>query len=196
MLFAALVSSIISNVPTCAVFMAIGLDFLNLYDNEEDKKKTGRVFMIAIPIASMIGGMMTPAGSSINLIAIGLLEAYNGSTISFVEWMLAGVPLALVLLPLAWFLIIKIYKPVEVSTEKIKDFSIKMDIPSKITGKEIKTLIIAGTMLILWVLSSWFSFFNVMVIALLGCVVLFLPGIDVLKVDVFLKKIVGMLSFW
>lgn len=184
----ALVSSVISNVPTCAVFSAIAISFLDLYDNEEDKKKTGKAFMIAIPLASMIGGIMTPAGSPINLIGIGLLEAYNGTTISFVNWMLAGIPLAIVILPIAWFLILKAYKPAPVSKEKVASFVEKMDIPAKMTSREIKTLVIAGVMFVLWILSSWFTFFNVMVISLLGCALLFFPGVNVLSVDSFYKE--------
>ena len=124
----------------------------------------------------------------INLIGIGLLEAYNGTTISFVGWMLAGVPLALVILPLAWFLILKAYKPAAISHEKVLSFVEKMDIPAKATPKEIKTLIIAGAMFVLWILSSWFSFFNVMVISMVGCALLFFPGIEVLTVDTFYKE--------
>ena len=98
----ALFSSIVSNVPTCAIFMAIALDFIELYENEEDKKRSGRAFMIAIPVASMIGGIMTPAGSSVNLIAISQLESITGGTVSFVQWMCAGIPMAVVLVPIAW----------------------------------------------------------------------------------------------
>jgi len=123
MITACLISSLISNVPTCAVFSGIAINFLDLYDKEEDKKKTGKALMIAIPIASMIGGMMTPAGSSINLMAIGILEKTCGVTISFVQWMIAGVPLAIVMLPLSWLLVCKIYKPVQVGKEKIKPFA-------------------------------------------------------------------------
>ncbi|MDR0877522.1 MAG: anion permease, partial [Treponema sp.] len=88
---AALISAVVSNVPTCAIFMAIALSFLELYDDPDEKKRAGRAFMIAIPVASMIGGMMTPAGSSINLLAISLLEQHTGITITFVQWMAAGI---------------------------------------------------------------------------------------------------------
>jgi len=188
MVCACLVSSIISNVPTCAVFMAISLNFLNLYQDEEDKKKAGKALMVAVPISSMIGGMMTPAGSSINLLVIGLLEDFNGTTISFVEWMACGIPLALIMLPIAWFLIIKIYKPVQVEKKEIDNFIESIDVEKKMKDKEIKTIIIASIMFILWILSSWISFFNVMVISILGCAVLFFPGINVLDVNTFLKE--------
>lgn len=188
MIACAVFSSIVSNVPTCAIFMAISLEFLKLYDNEEDRRKSGRTFMIAIPIASMIGGMMTPAGSSVNLIAISQLEKYNGTTVPFVQWMCAGIPMAIVLVPLAWFLMVKIYKPARVPRQSIEKFVDTMDIPEKIGEKEIKVIIIVCAMLVLWISSSWISMINVMTVATLGCCIMFVPGVEVLDVDTFLHE--------
>ena len=184
----AVLSSIVSNVPTCAIFMAISLDFLKVYEKEEDRKRTGRAFMIAMPVASMIGGMMTPAGSSINLLAIGQLEQLTGTTITFVNWMLAGIPLTLVMIPLAWWLMYKIYKPAEVSAEQVKKFIAEMDIPEKMDAKERKVCFITVVMLVLWIASSWIKAIDVMVVALLGCCVMFLPGVEVLDINEFLRK--------
>ncbi len=131
---------------------------------------------------------MTPAGSSINLIAIGLLEKNYDVTISFVKWMAVGIPLAVVLLPIAWFLLIKVFKPAPLSKEKIQEFVSNIDVPEKITPIEIKAWIIALSMLILWILSSWFSFFNVMAISLIGCALLMFPGIKVITVETFIKE--------
>ena len=190
MIACAAFSSIVSNIPTCAIFMALSLDFLKLYDREEDRKKTGRGFMIAIPVASMIGGMMTPAGSSINLIAMSQLESHTGMSVSFVQWMAAGIPMAVVLLPLAWFLAMKVYKPVPVTNEMIDTFVAHMSahIPAKMGIQEKKVLIIICSMLGLWIASSWISAINVMIVAILGCCVMFLPGIKVLEVDTFLRE--------
>lgn len=190
MVACAVFSSIVSNVPTCAIFMAISLDFLKLYEDETDRRKTGRAFMIAIPIASMIGGMMTPAGSSINLIAISQLEIYTGADVSFIQWMVAGIPMSLVLIPLAWWLAIKIYKPVPVMKEKIQQFINKMseDIPEKLDVQEKKVMVIVGSTLILWITSSWISQINVMVVAILGCGLMFFPKVEVLNVDTFLRE--------
>jgi sodium-dependent dicarboxylate transporter 2/3/5 len=177
----ALLSSMVSNVPTCAIFMAISISFLELYRDPEEKRSAGRAFMIAVPVASMIGGMMTPAGSSINLLTIGLLEQHTGQTITFVQWMAAGIPLTLIVLPIAWLLTCWAYKPAEISPQMVKDFINSLDVPEKISPPEIKTLIITGIMLLLWILSSWFREINVMVVALLGCCLFCLPGIRVLK---------------
>ena len=188
MICCALLSSIVSNVPTCAIFMALALDFVKLYDNETDRRKTARMFMIAIPVASMIGGMMTPAGSSINLLAMGQLEAHAGMEITFVQWMCAGIPLTIVMIPLAWWLMRKVYKPAEVTTEQVKSFIGSMDIPDQMDSKEKKVCVITVVMLSLWIASSWVKGINVMIVAMLGCCVMFLPGIEVLDVKTFLRE--------
>lgn len=188
MLCAAILSSVVSNVPTCAIFMAIGLNFLEVYDDPEEKRRTGRAFMIGIPVASMIGGMMTPAGSSINLLAIGLLEEFTGQTISFVQWMCAGIPLTVLALPVAWLLIVKVYKPAELGDGMVRRFAEGLDVPERITSKERKVLVIMGVMLVLWILSSWIRSINVMMVALLGCTAMFLPGIRVLEIGKFLRE--------
>jgi len=184
----AVLSSIVSNVPTCAIFMAISLDFLKLYEKEEDRRRTARTFMIAIPVASMIGGMMTPAGSSINLLAMAQLEQHAGMSISFVQWMAAGIPLTLVMIPLAWWLMCKIYKPAPVTAQQVQSFVENMDIPQKMEPKERKVCVITLVMLVLWIASSWVKGINVMVVAMLGCCVMFLPGVEVLDVETFVKN--------
>lgn len=73
MLCAALLSSIMSNVATTAVLISVVLNFLNVYQDETKRRSSGEAFMIGLPIASMIGGMMTPAGSPLNILGIDFL---------------------------------------------------------------------------------------------------------------------------
>ena len=189
MFSAAIVSFFVSNVPTCAIFMAISLDFLELYEDPEDKKKTGRAFMIAVPIASMVGGLMTPTGSTIHLLALTQLEALTGKTVSFVQWIVAGVPLTLVILPVAWFIILKINKPAKIDRDMVTSFISTLNVPAKITPPEIKILIITAIMLILWVLSSWIKGINIMVVTLLGACVYCLPQLKALSFKTYLNGI-------
>lgn len=189
MLCAALLSSVVSNVPTCAIFMAIGLSFLDLYEDDDAKRRTGKAFMIGIPVASMVGGMMTPAGSSINLLAIGLLEQFTGKTITFVQWMAVGIPLTVFVLPVAWFLMVKVYKPAEINKEMVTKFINTLDVPEKMQAKEKKVLVITAVMLVFWIMSSWIRSINVMVVAMIGACVLFLPKIDVLEWKSFSRSV-------
>jgi sodium-dependent dicarboxylate transporter 2/3/5 len=178
MLATALLSSIVSNVAAVAVFIPTIAKFLDLYKNVEERKKTARCYMIALPVASMIGGMMTPAGSSINMLTIGLLHDNTDISIKFVDWMLFGVPLAIVILPIAWFFCIKIFKPMPISADQINHYLDEMQIKSKLSNKEIYVLVIILTMLALWIFCS--PMLNVTVVMLIGLALFFVPGFQIL----------------
>jgi sodium-dependent dicarboxylate transporter 2/3/5 len=137
----------------------------------------------------MIGGMMTPAGSSHNLLAISLLVQHAGLTIPFIKWMAAGIPLTIVALPLAWLLICGINKPAEIDSSIVRSFINNIEIPKKMSAAEIKTLVITLIMLTLWILSSWIRSINVMVVALLGACAFCLPGINVFPFKKFASSI-------
>lgn len=174
----ALLSSVISNVAAAAVFVPIVLEFLNVYENEQDRKRTGKAFMIALPVASMIGGMMTPAGSSINILVISMLESHAGMTVPFIDWMLMGIPLTLLLVPLSWILFVKVYRPAPLAAEKIQNYvrSVRQSIPEKIVGKELYVIAVLLVLLVLWILSSWIPFLEITPVAILGLLLYFLPG--------------------
>lgn len=181
MICTALISALISNIPTCAIFMSIGLSFLELFENEQEKKRTGRAFMIAIPVASMIGGIMTPAGSSLNLLTISLLEQLGGTTVTFVQWMFVGIPLAVILIPLAWFIIVKVNRPAEIDKAKVQKFIQNLEVPKQMDRKEKSVIVITIVMLVLWIMSSWIPYLEVYTVAMIGCCFLFFPGVEVLS---------------
>lgn len=188
MLATAIISAFISNVPVTAMFITIGLSFLDLYKDEEARKKTGKSLMIAIPVAAMIGGIMTPVGSSPNLVAISTLQEMTGYEITFIQWVVYGVPIAIVLLPLAWLLITKIFPPVELEDDLFQEFVSATKVDAKVNSQELKVIIIMGAMIVLWFMSSWVSGINLYVVGVLGVAAMFIPGINVLNWDSFMKS--------
>lgn len=71
----------------------------------------GKAVMLGLPIACLIGGVGTPAGSAMNMMTISLLQSTAGVHIGFFEWTAIGVPMVLVLTPLAWWLVIRAFPP-------------------------------------------------------------------------------------
>lgn len=178
MLVTAAISSVISNVAAAAMFIPLVNNFMCIYDDEESRRRSRRAFMIALPVASMIGGMVTPAGSSISILTISMLEKYTGTTIPFVHWMLMGAPLAIIMLPVAWFFCARVLKPAPLTEKQIADYAkeLKTQIPAKMTKKEIYVLSVVLVLLVLWILSSWVPFLQVAAVSLAGLLLLFLPG--------------------
>ncbi len=98
-------SMLISNTATTAMVLAALLPVLNRL---EKGSPVAKGLILGIPIAATTGGMGTVLGSPPNAIAVGALQA-SGTAMGFVEWMAYGVPLALVLTFLAWWVLVKVF---------------------------------------------------------------------------------------
>src|SRR6478609_4610987 len=79
---------------TAATAMVIA-SIMPLLKSLGEKSGIAKALLLGVPIASTTGGMATIIGSPPNLIAVGALENI-GINISFLEWMIYGVPIALV----------------------------------------------------------------------------------------------------
>ncbi|HLF04021.1 MAG TPA: DASS family sodium-coupled anion symporter [Dehalococcoidia bacterium] len=67
------------------------------------------LFMLAY--GASIGGMATPVGTPPNLIGIALIRETTGRDLTFFQWVQIGLPLALVLLLVAFALLVWLYRP-------------------------------------------------------------------------------------
>ena len=57
---------------------------------------------LGIAYSASIGGIGTPIGTPPNMVLMGVYEEMAGGQISFLNWMMIGVPVVLFLLPIAW----------------------------------------------------------------------------------------------
>lgn len=105
MLTTALFSMIMSNTATTAMMIASVLPFINTLDKDSPFSKA---ILIGIASSASIGGMGTLIGSPPNAIAVEALNN-NGIDIGFLEWMMVGFPIALILTVMFWFILSKKY---------------------------------------------------------------------------------------
>ena len=105
MLTTALFSMIMSNTATSAMMIASVLPFINTMDKNTPVSKA---ILIGIAGAATIGGMGTLIGSPPNAIAVEALNNH-GIDIGFLEWMIVGFPLAIILTVLFWYLLSRKY---------------------------------------------------------------------------------------
>ena len=105
----ALLSMFISNTSTALIMMPMALAMLasgGVQDGET--KGIAGALPMGIAFAASIGGLGTMVGSPTNAIAAGLLEKTLGIELSFAEWSLYGLPVVLLSVPLAAFIIGKV----------------------------------------------------------------------------------------
>ena len=118
MLSTALLSMWIANTAAAAIMVPIGVGILEIESREKRQDSNlGKVMLIGIGYAAHIGGIGTPAGTTVAPITIAFLEDMAGIHITFLEWMLRGVPVVILLTPLAWFILSFVIYPLK--NEKI-----------------------------------------------------------------------------
>ena len=174
MLTTMVASMLMSNTATTAMVIASIMPLLKSLGKQSPLTKA---FLLGVPIAATTGGMGTIIGSPPNLIAIGALEN-AGIEVSFLDWMIYGLPLAFVLTAISCFVLIRIY---------IKDTqAISLDflqaqqevLPYKEKMKRITVVVIIAITIILWLTTS---FHGLKVGAVSAIPLVFLPLFGILK---------------
>ncbi|MGI8604624.1 MAG: SLC13 family permease [Verrucomicrobiales bacterium] len=94
-----------SNSATTAMMLPIALAAARTWSGFDSQPGARASLVLLIAFAASIGGQGTPVGTPPNLIGLGAINAMLGIRISFFEWMLFGVPLAVVQMAfLLWLL--------------------------------------------------------------------------------------------
>jgi solute carrier family 13 (sodium-dependent dicarboxylate transporter), member 2/3/5 len=93
MLTTAIGSMIMSNTATTAMMITSVLPLIHVLGKDHSFSKS---LLIGIPAAASVGGIGTIIGSTPNAIAVGALQEI-GIHLSFLDWMIFGIPTALVL---------------------------------------------------------------------------------------------------
>ena len=110
----ALLSMWISNTATTLMMIPIALTVATTILGE---RASSHRFTIALLIgcawAASIGGLGTYIGTPPNLFVKGFIEQSTGREIQFLEWMAFGIPVVLVMVPLAWTVLTRICFPFE-----------------------------------------------------------------------------------
>ena len=111
MLTAAFLSMWISNTSTTMMLLPICLSVAKvIVDSIEDiDEKIAKQFYIAILLGlaygATMGGLSTLIGTPPNALLAGFLKDNYAIEIDFLQWMLIGLPVSLIMLPLGWFVL-------------------------------------------------------------------------------------------
>ncbi|MBN2543793.1 DASS family sodium-coupled anion symporter [bacterium] len=106
MIASAFLSMWISNTATTVMMVPIGMAVIQHFKpahlGENEKFSFGIALMLGLAYASSIGGIGTLIGTPPNLVLANTLEKMYGKTLGFMEWLIVGVPIVIVMLPLTW----------------------------------------------------------------------------------------------
>ena len=105
----------VSNTATAVVMLPIGISVLQLtaetVGGMKNQKKFATAMMLAIAYAASIGSLGTLIGTPPNALLAGYMQEAHGITIGFGQWMMVGMPVAIVFTVVAWLVLVTIFKP-------------------------------------------------------------------------------------
>jgi len=114
MVATAFLSMWVSNTATAIMMLPIGQSIVHATTNNRNDYDQRQVrgfctaLMLGIAYGATIGGMGTLIGTPPNALFAGFMADTYGIEISFYRWMLIGVPIVAVLLPIAWIVLTRV----------------------------------------------------------------------------------------
>lgn len=109
----AFVSMWVSNTATTAMMLPIAISVTELARRDgrgdDGPSNFDTCLMLGVAYGASIGGLGTLVGTPPNALLAAYFSESFGVRVGFAEWLLLGLPLVAVLLPLAWLLLVRVF---------------------------------------------------------------------------------------
>ncbi|MBI3047957.1 MAG: DASS family sodium-coupled anion symporter [Acidobacteria bacterium] len=189
LLVGSLLSWWVTDMACAAMLLPIALGITRDAGLQPGRSNFGRALFIAVAFGPLIGGIATPAGTAANIVALAQLNQLAGVNVTFTRWMVLGVPAALLMLPMAWWILRWMFPP-EFDRLPMSDAEIRGRLAAlgPLSPVERHTLAAFAGAVALWTLTPLLSQWTdgrfappVEAVALGAGLYLFLPGVRVLS---------------
>jgi solute carrier family 13 (sodium-dependent dicarboxylate transporter), member 2/3/5 len=131
MAMTALFSMWVSNTATVAMMLPVALSIIDaavpsgrsalLTSQDVPGRNFARSLLLGIAVSASIGGVGTLIGTPPNLFLASYARDNLGVDISFAEWMLIGVPLVILFLPVAWATLTYVLFPPDIDGDALRE---------------------------------------------------------------------------
>ena len=159
MLASALISMWVMNTSTTMMLLPIAISIITVIhksvDSLDDRARADFQYALLLGVAygATIGGMATIVGTAPNAMLAAFMQDNHGIEIDFASWMMVGLPLSIVMLPLAWLALTRFVFQVDFKTsgegraelKKMKDDLGNIKVP------EIRVAIVFTIMALAWI---------------------------------------------
>ena len=183
MIATAFISMWVSNTASTIMMLPIAVSVITIFSNQPNIRNENFAIplLLAIAYSASIGGASTLIGTPTNIMLSSILSDSYKYEISFLDWLLIGLPVAIFLLPTVWFFLTNIIFNVSKKKSNALERTIQ-EMKGEIGGPSFTEKIVAVIFFLtaaLWVLRrSLNEIFNLNLndtsIGLLGALLLFL----------------------
>lgn len=158
MIASAVISMWVTNTSTTMMLLPIGVSIIGVIHSsvatlsDKGKRDFQYALLLGIAYGATIGGMMTLVGTAPNALLAAFMQDTYGIEIDFARWMLVGIPLAVVMLPLSWFVLTRVVFKVDfVTSAEARSELRRMNRElGGISVPELRVAIIFACMALLW----------------------------------------------
>jgi sodium-dependent dicarboxylate transporter 2/3/5 len=150
MLITGVLSMWVLNTATTAVLIPVALTIAQRVPRPEEAKRALALLILCIAYSSSIGAMATVMGSGENAIASSSLDSASAGGFGFLDWMQYGLPLVIILLPLSWFLLFRVFQlpAITIDTTPVRQ---EIERTGKLSLAEREILLVLGVSVLFWV---------------------------------------------
>lgn len=130
----AFLSMWVSNTATAMMMLPIGQSIVTTVVAQSgpvqqiDLNKFSAALMLGIAYAATIGGMGTLIGTPPNALFAGFMSETYAVSISFSQWMMIGIPIVVVLLPVACLVLTRLVFPFSIPQGQMRNILLKDDV--------------------------------------------------------------------
>ncbi len=162
MIAAAFLSLWVSNTATALMMLPIALSVVKLGQDEQgclppEQRNFAIVLMLGIAYGCNIGGLGTLIGTPPNALLAAYLLENHGISIGFGQWMLLGLPLVAVGLPLSYLLLTRVIYPIDSAGLPGGHDAIELERRAlgTISPQEIRVALVFMITALLWISRPW-----------------------------------------
>ena len=170
----------ISNTATTLMMVTIAAAIIQQMPETKEFEGFSKSLLLSIAYSASIGGMATLVGTPTNPIFVSMAESIYGIKISFVSWMIFGLPLVIILIVFGWFNLTSI--AYQLKDIKLPDHSYiqkELKAMGKISVEEKRVMYVFSFTALAWilrpfVLNQFLPGLNDTSVAIFGALLLFL----------------------
>ncbi|TGY87752.1 DASS family sodium-coupled anion symporter [Marinicauda algicola] len=160
---AAFVSMWISNTSTALMLLPIAVSVVTVIGETmpglslKQRDNFGVSLLLGLAYGATLGGLATLVGTPPNAFMAGFMADNYGVEIDFARWMLVGLPVSLVLLPLAWFLLTRVLFPIDfrASEEALRHIRTMRKSLGAMSKAEMRTGLLFVFLVVGWLTRDW-----------------------------------------
>ncbi len=150
MLTTGLLSMWVLNTATTAVLIPVALTIAQRVQRPEEAKRALSLLILCIAYSASIGAIATVMGSGENAIASNSLDQESAVGFGFLSWMKYGLPLVVILIPLSWFLLLRVFRlpTIVIDTTPVQQ---EIDRTGRLSTAEREILLVLAVSVIFWI---------------------------------------------